>query len=154
MPKASVKKEFVISEELNELGNRVIKERTLDIGNANVEYILIYPNINKTTAGRCMRTSMELKYFSEADYIVEMSGELWDALDESIRYVLMEHELKHIMPIMNEKSGDWNYKIRPHDIEDFSSIIKEHGADWINKVKLSISSLYDLTPTEEDSIKI
>ncbi len=37
---------------------------------------------------------------------------------------------------------------------DLSNIIKKHGVDWISKVKLGISSLYDLTPAQEDKIVI
>lgn len=154
MPKGRISKEFEPSDELRKLGEEVIDEQKLDIGNAKIQYLLVYPHINKTTAGRCVRTGMELKFFSDSDYLIEMSGELWDSLDSPTQKILMEHELRHIMPIINDKTGDCKYQIRPHDVEDFSSIIKKHGTDWIQKVKLSISSIYDLNPTEEDKITI
>ena len=152
--KGSAKKEFEVSDELKTLAEEVIKGETLEINPAKVEYLLVYPNISKTVAGRCVRAGKELKFFSGFDYIIEMSGELWDALDDSVRYVLMQHELMHIMPVMNDKTGEWKFELRPHDVEDFGKIIKKHGVDWISKVKLSISSLYDLTPIQEDKIKI
>lgn len=152
--KGSGKKDFVVSDELRELAEKVIKDEVLEISPAKVEYLLVYPNISKTLAGRCMKAGRELKFFSGFDYIIEMSGELWDSLDDTVRYVLMQHELMHISPIMDDKSGEWKFELRPHDVEDFSKIIKKHGIDWISKVKLSISSLYDLTPSQEDKIKI
>ena len=150
----SAKKEFEISTELEELANKIISEQSLDVSPSKISYLLVYPNIAKTVAGRCIKTSKELAFFSGNDYLIEMSGELWDALDDSVRYVLMQHELMHIMVAMNDKTGDWKFELRRHDIEDFSAIIKKHGVDWISKVKLSISSLYDLNPSQEDKIQI
>lgn len=150
----NTKKEFEVSDELKKLADTVISEQNLDVSPGRVSYLLVYPNIAKTVAGRCIKTSKELSFFSGNDYLIEMSGELWDSLDDNVRYVLMTHELKHIMPVMNDKTGEWKFEIRRHDVEDFSSIIKAHGVDWISKVKLSISSLYDLNPSQEDKIQI
>jgi len=151
---ADTKKDFIISDELKELAEKVISEQNIDLMSAKVEYILVYPNISKTVAGRCIKTNRELKFFSGKDYLIEISGELWDSIDDSVRYVLLQHELMHIMPIVNDTTGEMKYELRKHDIEDFSNIIKKHGIDWINKVKLSISSLYDLSPKQEDKIVI
>ena len=150
----STKKEFEVSDELKKLAEKVISEQNFDVSPGQVEYLLVYPNISKVVAGRCIKTSKELRFFSGKDYLIEMSGELWDALDDTIRYVLMQHELMHIMPIMNDKTGDWKFELRDHDVKDFSSLIKAHGINWISKVKLSISSLYDLSPEQEDKIQI
>jgi predicted metallopeptidase len=152
--KKKVERTFEKSDELQKLAERVIKEQNLDVSKAKIEYLLVYPNVSKTVAGRCIRTGRELKFYSDKDYLIEMSGELWDNLEESVRYVLMQHEIMHVLPVENEKTGDMQYKIRAHDVEDFSKIIKTHGHDWISKVKLTISSIYDLTPSEEDSITI
>lgn len=152
--KASTKKEFIVDDELRELAERIVKDEVMEISPAEVEYLLVYPNISKTVAGRCIRASKELKFFSGKDYLIEISGELWDALDDSVKYVLVQHEMMHILPHMDEKTGEWKFELRQHDIEDFSKIIKKHGIDWISKVKLSISSIYDLTPAQEDKIKI
>ena len=152
--KKKVERTYEPSDELKALAEKVIKEQKLDISPAKVEYLLVYPNVSKTVAGRCIRTGRELKFYSDMDYLIEMSGDLWDALEDSVRYVLMQHEIMHILPVENEKTGNMQYKLRAHDIEDFSKIIKEHGTDWIQKVKLTISSIYDLSPSEEDSITI
>jgi len=152
--KGSEKKEFEISDELKKFAEKVIKDESMEIHPAEVEYLLVYPNISKTVAGRCIRAGNELKFFSGKDYLLEISGELWDVLDDSVKHVLLQHELMHIMPVMNDKTGDWKFELRQHDVEDFSNIIKKHGVDWISKIKLSISSIYDLSPSQEDKIKI
>ena len=153
-PKVPVKKEFQISPDVEEVANEVIRKENLDFGQAKIAYLLVYPNISKTVAGRCIRTGQELKYFSDKDYLVELSGELWDALDGDTKYNLMHHELLHIYLKNDEKSGDVKYEIRKHDIEDFEVILKRHGIDWAKKIKLEICSIYDLSPSAEDSIVI
>lgn len=153
-PKPVVKREFEISAELKDIAEKVISAENMELSPATVEYLLVYPNISKVVAGRCVRSGKELRFFSGYDYLIEISGQLWDALDDSVRYVLLHHELMHIMPVMNDKTGEWKFELRKHDIEDFSNIIKKHGIDWISKVKLGISSLYDLTPAQEDKIVI
>jgi len=147
-------KEYVVSDELKELAKKVITEQSIDTGNAKIVYLIVYPNISKTVAGKCVKTRNELKFFSEHDYIIKMSGDLWDSLDDDVRYVLMQHELMHVMPVNDEKSGEYKFEIRKHDIEDFEKIINKHGTEWINKIKLTISSLYDLSPASEDKIVI
>lgn len=152
--KGPVKREFVIAEDMKELATSIINEQKLDVHPAKIEYLLVYPNISKTSAGKIIKTGRELKFFSELDYIVEISGELWDALDEETRNILLEHELRHILVVENEKTGDWTYKLRKHDLQDFSKLVAKHGAEWVRTVKLSLSSIYGLTPAEEDNIQI
>jgi hypothetical protein len=149
--KTSNKKTFEVSSELKELGEQVIEKQKINVYPSKIEYLLVYPHVTKSVAGRCVRTGKELKFFSGFDYLIEMSGELWDALDVDTRKILMEHELRHILPVINEKSGEWDFKLRDHDVQDFASIIKEHGIDWISKVKLSVASLYEL---DEEDVKI
>ena len=111
------------------------------------------PYISKTVCGKCIRSNNELKLFSNKDYIIEISFDIWNALEPEQQELLMLHELMHIL-VVQDKEGNNLYKIRPHDIEDFEKIIKKYGTDWIKKIKLSVSSLYDLDPSQEDLIKI
>jgi hypothetical protein len=83
-----------------------------------------------------------------------MSGELWDKLDDKNRYVLMYHELLHAHPAMNEKSGNWEFKIRDHDIQDFAVIVKKYGIDWVGNVKTLASSVYELEPKDEELLTL
>lgn len=152
-PKKQVKT-FEKSSELREIADKVITKEGMNLSPAKIEYLLVYPYISKTVAGKCIKANSELKYFSDNDYLIEISGELFDALDEDSRYVLMYHELMHVLPIMDDQTGDWKYTIRQHDLQDFSRLINKYGVDWINRIKLSVSSLYDLSPAAEDSIKI
>ena len=143
MPKNVVKKDFVQSDELRDIAEKVMSEKGIDLSMAKIEYFLVYPNVSKKVAGMCVRTSRELKYFSEFDYLVEMSGDLWDNLSDEVRYLLMYHELMHIYPIYNEKKDEWRFSLRRHDIEDFRSIVGPHGVDWLTQVETIQQSLID-----------
>lgn len=147
-----VKKTFEKSDELQKLGEKVINDQKLDVYPAKICYLLVYPHVSKTIAGRCVRSGRELKFFSTFDYLIEMSGELWDALDEKTREILMEHELRHVLPVANEKTGEWEFKVRDHNVQDFQSIIKSHGIDWISVVRGSQASMYELK--NENDVKI
>lgn len=149
-----IKREFSLSDELKTMGADVIREKMIDTHPAKIGYVLVTPNISKTIPAKIIKTSKELKFFSGLDYVIEVSGEIWDALDKETKKVLLEHELRHILVLQNDKSGDWTFKIRKHDVQDFSKVISENGIEWIKKIKLCLSSIYDLTPAEEDAIQI
>lgn len=148
------KKVFEVSQELRDVANNVIAKEGMNLSPAKIEYLIVYPHISKTVAGKCIKANSEVKFFSDNDYIIEISGELWDQLDDDTRYVLMYHELMHVLPIMDESTGDYKYTIRQHDLQDFNRLINKYGVKWISTIKLSISSIYDLSPSAEDSIKI
>ena len=44
--KSSTAKEFEVSQELKELAEKVINDESLEIHPAEVEYLLVYPNIS------------------------------------------------------------------------------------------------------------
>ncbi|MCU7496514.1 MAG: hypothetical protein HF314_12550 [Ignavibacteria bacterium] len=152
--KGPVKREFVLCEEMKFMAQEIISEEKIDVHPAKIEYVTIEPNISKSTAAKCVKTGKELKFFSNLDYVIEVSGELWTALDKETRRILLEHELRHILVLQNDKTGDWNFKLRKHDIQDFGRIVSKNGVDWIKKVRLCLSSLYDMTPAEEDNIQM
>jgi len=144
------KKIYEISDDLEKLAKEVIVAKGMALDPARVKYVKVYPLINNKTAGRCMLSNPMMKLFGECDYVIQMSGELWDKLDEDRQKILMYHELLHVMPIQNQKTGDWDFKIRDHDVKDFYTIIKEHGIDWFSNLKTMFSSVYDIDPEKLD----
>jgi predicted metallopeptidase len=152
--KGPVTREFILSEDMKFMAQEIISAKRIDIHPAKIEYVTVEPNISKSTAARCVKTNKELKFFSGLDYIIEVSAELWTSLDLETRKVLLEHELRHILVLQNDKTGDWKFTVRKHDVQDFGKIITDHGIEWIKRIKLCLSSLYDLTPAEEDKIQI
>lgn len=151
------KKTYIVSDDVREIGERVMKRHDpngLADTPAEIEYVKVYPAISKTTVARCMKVSPEHRLLSGFHYVVEVSGDVWDKLEEGTQEVLMEHELLHANPVMNDKNGEWEYKLRKHDYEDFSVIIQKYGIDWFSNLKTQVSSIFDLKPAQEDSISV
>lgn len=157
MKKEIDKKTYDIDEEVAKIADEVLKKDAVsldtNIKEAVITYIKVYPNISPTVAGRCIRSSKLLKFFSDSDIIIEVSGELWDAIPYDIRYVLMLHELKHI-GISFKKDGTKVTYLVNHDVQDFYDIIKKYGIDWLASLKSQIAKIEGFEDGEEDKIRL
>jgi predicted metallopeptidase len=147
-------KEYVKSQDLEVLADKVIHNMNMGIADVSIKYLLVYPHINKNTAGRCSRSNNLLKVYGNCDYVIQMSGDLWDQLEDETKEILMWHELLHVFPVMNEKSGEMDYRLRDHDVKDFYTIIQKHGIDWFGNLKTLFSSVYDIEPTKLDGFSL
>lgn len=139
----SVGKTFSKSEQLEALIKTVIQKQNLYVQDAEICGLLVYPNIAPVVAGRCVRSGKELKFFSGYDYLIQMSEQLWDQLNQQQRYLLTLHELLHI-DVVYKKDGSVSYNIKDHDIQDFKQIITKYGVDWITQVTVLNQSINDL----------
>lgn len=148
------KKTLELSEEVSLVATDVIKKENINVLGARIGYMKVYPNISKTIAGKCIRASKELNFFSDYDYIIQVSGDLWDGLNDEVKHILMYHELKHIYIKTNEKTGETEYKIMKHDVEDFADIIKKYGVDWIGTIRTTLASIYDLDAEQIDTVTL
>lgn len=147
-----VKRELETADDMKMMAEEIIQSERLDVFPAKIGYFYVWPNISKTSIGTIKTTTKELKFYSGVDYIIEVSGEIWDVLDTTTRRRLLEHQLRHILVLQSEKTGDWSFKLKKHDVQDFSKLIDKYGSDWIKTIKLCTGSLYGLTPREEDAI--
>ena len=147
-------KKFIEDPSLITIANKVIDDNKLDyLEQVRIKYVLIDMYISKTCVAKCIRASKELKHFGNLDYIIEISKDVWDKIDDVTRETVLLHELLHILLKMN-KSGDLDTKILDHDIKDFSLIIKKYGVDWFKEFKIVVSSIRDLEPESIDNIKV
>lgn len=141
--------------DLEILADKVIHSKTLGLSSipVNIEYVLVYPFISKTTAGKCTKTSNVTRFLTDKHFIIEFSGDLWDQIDDEIKEVLMHHELLHV-GVETDKNGEWIYKIVRHNIEDFIQIISVHGVDWLENFRTIVATLYDLDPAEASKVSL
>ncbi len=156
-PKGDIRltdKELIESPELQELAAEVIEKHKIELGPAQVGYLLVYPNISKQRAAKCMKATREVKHYSGNDYLVEVSGELWDMLDNDTRKMLIYHELLHIDPVFKAKNQEWKMKIRQPDFSDYYEINDTFGNEWYKTIQATASSLYDLDPKQESKVKV
>jgi len=135
------KKEYCEDLDLQRLAEKVIKKENIDIADARIRYLFVSPNIGKTTAARVIRTGAETKLFSECDYLLEVSRDIWNSINDDIKEILIFHELLHIYPM--ERKGEMSYQVCDHDVQDFAKIIKKHGVDWLTTIKETYNSIND-----------
>jgi len=152
--KAPVQRTMELDECITILVEDIVKEKNLDVSGAKIACMLVSPNISKTTVTKIIKSNKELKHFSGYDFVLEISAEVWHNLDTRTQTILLEHQLRHLMVTTNEKTGAYDFKLRQHDIQDFSKVINDYGTDWSKTIKVTLSSIYDLTPAEEDRIII
>ncbi len=145
-------KQLMESPELETLAKQVIAEHKLEFGPAEIGYFLVYPNISKQRAAKCMLATREVKYYSGNDYLIEISGELYDMLDERTKKLMILHELMHLDPTFKSKTQEWKMALRKPDFSDFYAINDKFGNEWYKTIQATASSLYDLDPKQESRV--
>ena len=156
-PKGDIKlqdKELIESPEMLEMAIKVIETHNINLGPAQVGYLLVYPNISKQRAAKCVKASREVKYYSGHDYLIEVSGELWDMLDNDTKKMLLYHELLHIDPVFKAKNQEWKMQVRRPDFSDYYEINDKFGNEWYKTIQATVSSLYDLDPRQEGKVSV
>jgi len=154
MPNPVSGKQIIESGELEKLSETICGDKNLDFAGAKISYLLIYPNISQKTPAKVKKTTKELKHFTGYDYLIEISGELWDMLDSDTRYNLFWNQLIRVNPTFVAKKGEYVMKLKKPNYSNFYEIHDSVGMDWLKAVQASMSSLYDLGIIEEDQISL
>jgi len=97
-------------------------------------------------AAKAIKASREVKYYSGNDYLIEISGEVWDMLDDATKEILVYHELLKFDPVFKSKTQDWQYGMRKPDYGAFYRINEDFGADWYKTVQATVHRFMILTP--------
>ena len=147
-------KQLMESPEVEKMAKDVIEKNKMEFGPAEIGYFLVYPNISKQRAAKCMKATREVKYYSGNDYLIELSGELWDMLDGKTKEMVLYHELLHIDPSFKSKNQEWKMNLRKPDFADFYTINDKYGNEWYKTVQATASSLYDLDPRQENKVSL
>ncbi|TVR14397.1 MAG: hypothetical protein EA391_12790 [Balneolaceae bacterium] len=147
-------KELMESPEMQKIAEDVIKTHNIELGPAQVGYLLVYPNISKQRAAKCMKATPEVKHYSGNDFLIEVSGDLWDMLDSDTKKMLLYHELLHIDPVFKAKNQEWQMRIRRPDFADYYEINDKFGNTWYKTIQATVSSLHDLDPKQESKVTV
>ena len=150
----SAEKQLMESPEMETIAKKVIEQYKLEFGPAEIGYFLVYPHISKQRAAKCMKATREVKYYSGNDYLIEVSGELWEMLDPKTKEMMIYHELLHVDPTFKSKTQEWKMNIRKPDFSDFYSINDKFGNEWYKTIQATASSLYDLDPKQESKVSL
>lgn len=147
-------KQYIEDPKMEKIASEVINEKRLEFGQAEIGYMLVYPNISQTTAAKPVKANALVQHFSGFHFIILISGELWDMLDNDTRKTLMWHQLLHCDATFKAKSQEWVYSLRKHDYADFYEIADTVGNEWYKTIQATVSSLYHLDPKKESRVKV
>lgn len=147
-------KQLMESPEVEAIAKKVVEQHKMEFGPAEIGYFLVYPNISRQKAAKCMKASREVKYYSGNDYLIEISGELWDMLDNQTKEMLLYHELLHVDPSFKSKTQEWKMNLRKPDFSDIYTINDKYGNEWFKTIQATVSSLYDLDPKQESKVSL
>lgn len=147
-------KQLMESPEVEEVAKTVIERENLEFGPAEIGYFLVYPNLSKYKAAKVVKASREVRYYSGNHYLIEVSGDMWDMLDQKTREMVIFHQLLHVDPVFKAKNQEWKMKIRKPDFADFYEINDKYGNEWYKTVQATVSSLYDLDPRRESKVSL
>ena len=103
----------------------------------------VYPLISKRVVAHIYRVPEKLKIISDIDYVVEVSGAIWENLDDATRNIVMEHELEHLY-ITETEEGKLKKALLKHDCEDFRSILSKYGLDWYTPVGCGLEQVTEM----------
>lgn len=143
---------YLESPEIQSIANTIIAERGYEYAPAEIGYYLQYPNINKKTLTKVVKSSDLLTHFSGVNYFVIVSGEVFDSLDESTKTAVIWNALLKIDPTYKSKTGDWKFNLRRPNFNTFHTINDAIGSEWYKTVQAVTSSFYDLDPKEEEKV--
>src|SRR5699024_12335969 len=115
-------KQLMESPEVEKIAQTVIEREDLDFGPAEIGYFLIYPNLSKYKAAKCIKTSREVEYYSGNNYLIELSGVMWDMMDQKTREMVLFNQLLHVDPEYNDKNQEWMMKVSKSDFTAFYGI--------------------------------
>ncbi|MBO6793349.1 MAG: hypothetical protein JJ895_05530 [Balneolaceae bacterium] len=147
-------KQLMESPEIEAIAQKVTKDYKMEFGPAEIGYFLVYPHISKQKAAKCMKATREVKYYSGNDYLIEVSGELWDMLDTKTKEMMIYHQLLHLDPTFKSKTQEWKMNLRKPDFADFYEINDKFGNEWYKTIQATASSLYDLDPKQESKVSL
>ncbi len=111
----------------------------------NIKFALhyVYPFISKDTWAHIMKATPHMKMYSGVDIIIEVSGGIWELIDQTHKDILIEHELMHLYLTENDE-GVLNVQLQDHDLQDFKRIIKKYGIEWTEQKDLINSQMEDI----------
>ena len=107
---------------------------------------------NRETWGKASKVTGVNHYLTGFDFIITISRDVWDELNESQRKALVDHQLEHCNKDTDSK-GNPKFNIVGHDIEDFVSVICRHGFWTPDLQKVKVNDMQGKLFDEDDANK-
>jgi hypothetical protein len=115
--------------------------------------------------GKCVKVSDLQKEFAAFDFVIVLNQEYYYSFSDVQKLALVDHELMHAAPAIDEETGDQVHdergrkcwRIRKHDLEEFCDVVSRHGlykrdlerfAAVVRAASKQTATLFDKKPEE------
>lgn len=143
------KQYFKDPEDVVELANKVIREQNIELEDASVGYILVDPKVGgNSKVAKFVKSNPEVQLYSGHQYIIELSMDVWDMIQDDLRYKILEHNLRRIFVDINDKTGEFEYKEIKPDIQEYFTMLNAYDVSWISDLKTITESVRQLDVLE------
>lgn len=123
--------DFEVSDELKELGEKVISKRPelhfINEYDIKVGYVISYEakrDKGRSVNADCRKVNGPYQAYLPFDFVIAFYEPNVYHMTDNQKKILMLHELRHI------GIGPRGLRIENHDIEDFYSLLQEFGMQW------------------------
>lgn len=120
---------YELAPEVEKIAQGLIGQYHGHLVEAKILYLFrtgLWSSQNRETWGKASKVAGVNHYLLGFDFIITISRDVWDRLDDGQRKALVDHQLEHCNKDTDSK-GNPKFNIVGHDIEDFVSIIGRHG---------------------------
>jgi hypothetical protein len=129
--------EYAIAESVAQFATNLIASQHPHLATANIDYLFVDKEMKskgRPLYGKVSCPGPLLKFYTERDFIVEVSGPSWNELTAAQRNALVDHLLERCGGEEDEDSGEMKWKLREPDVQEFGTILHRHGV-WHDGLK-------------------
>jgi len=105
------------------------RAEAVEEADAKIEVVFVYPCISKRTVAHVVKCGRLLRFRTGLHYVVEISGEIWDRLTQTVQTKVLEHECRHIL-IEFKDTNLPVFRLLAHDVQDFRAQLEKYGVNW------------------------
>lgn len=116
--------------EVVELAEEIRDENHPELEGARIAYVFIPKGPisgGKKRFGSAHKQSAVAHLLNGYDFVVRLSKDVWEKMNNDERLAALDHELCHCAPKLDENGTFVGWQIRKHDVEEFAEIIERHG---------------------------
>jgi hypothetical protein len=111
-------------------------EFATDLRCAKIEVVYVTPIIGKMKISRLIKSNSELKFFSDYDYLIEISSSYWKELSDEERMIVLLTNIEQMLPVTND-DGMTKYGTRKKQLMNMESLA-DIPKDWFKCMELKL----------------
>lgn len=127
------------TENVVELMREVKEEHHPELDEATIDVVFkdsMPKKDGRAQLGKVRKVSSVYQALVEADFIITLNYEAWQKLTPDKRRALLDHQLCHCQPKIDDMGMVEGWKTRKHDFEEFAEVIDRHGP-WDRQVQVA-----------------